>query len=167
VIVVALAAGCGASNTHTVATGQPARSGPTTTSGQQTTLAALERGVREAVSQDHALSTETLWTNEVPAHTPASGGPSLTTLRKAVAQRRKAGIRVRTLSQSFRILSLQLEPSYATATVTISDDQRVQPSYSSGRPRGKSVSLHERVRLELHRLGESTHFVVWKVALLP
>jgi hypothetical protein len=164
-VIMALAlAGCGGSHQTTVSQTQPATS---QTTRPATTPAALEQAVREAITKDHTLSREVLWTNRVPVSTPATAGPALAVLRTSVAQRRSQGVRVKTLSENFRILSVQLEPSYAAATAMIVDDQRVQPSYPSGRPRGRSVTLNERVRIELHRIGGSQRFVVWKVVLLP
>lgn len=160
-ILAALAlAGCGTSAHKTASQTPPAQS-PSTTPGQQTTPAALERAVREAVTLDHALSVETLWTNRVPAHPPATAGPALAVLRESVAQRRKQGIRVRTLSERFTVLEVSLDPSYSSATVTIRDVQRVAP-YQNGK-RGHAVNLDERAHLLLHRQGQAARFVVWKV----
>lgn len=158
-------AGCGGGSSRTTDSEQQTTS--STAKPPTTTPAALEAAVREAITADHSLSREVLWTNRVPPNPPATAGPALAVLRSSVQQRRSQGVRVKTLSESFRILSVQLEPSYATATATIVDDQRVQPSYPSGRPRGRAVTLNEKVRLELHRIGASQRFVVWKVVLLP
>jgi hypothetical protein len=155
-------AGCGASNTHTTASQtQPAPS-PSTTTGQQVSSAALEQAVREAVTQDHALSGESLWTDRIPPHPPATGGPALAVMRESAAQRRRQGIRVRTLSERFSILGVQLDPSYASATVAVRDIQRVVP-YKNGRRLGHAVKLDERAHLLLHRQGLATRFIVWKV----
>jgi|GEM_PF-2951778 len=159
-ILYAPIVGCG-SGTHQAATSAAT---PSTTPNS---TAQLEHAVRTAISEDHALSVQALWTNSVPANPPATAGPELAILRKSVAQRRAQRVRIRTVSEHFRVLAVELNPSYATATATVLDDQQVQPSYPNGRPRGKSVSLHEHVRLELHRLGTSERFVVWKVVLLP
>jgi hypothetical protein len=162
--VAALAvSGCGGSKPHTTV----AQTQSTDTSPRVSEPVALERAAREAISQNHALSLQVLWTNRVPASPSATAGPALAVLHKSVAARVHEGVRVRTLSERFRIVSLQLDPSYASASATVLDDQRAQPSYTNGRPRGRSVTLHERVRLELHRVGGSERFVVWKVALQP
>lgn len=159
----ALLAGCGGAGSAPGGTSrQTTASSPTSTDGS----AALEAGVRDAVEQDHSLSVESLWTNRVPAHPAATAGPALLALRQSVAQRHRAGVRVRTLSQHLRILNIELAPSYTTATVTILDVERVLPSYSNGRPRGKAVAAHERARLQLHRIGSTDRFAVWKVTTL-
>lgn len=157
----ALVAGCGGS-THSATTSTAARS--TTTSLDATTR--LEQAVRRAITEDHSLSVETLWTNRVPANPPASGGPELAILRRSVAQRRKAGVRVRVLSEHFRILAVQLDPSYTTATATVLDSERVQQTLPNGQPRGKPSAATEHVHLELRRVGETERFLVWKVALV-
>ena len=161
-IVVTLAiAGCGTSTHTTASHTQPAQN-QSTTLGQQTTPAALEQAVREAVAQDHALSVETLWTNQVPAHPPATAGPALAVLRESVAQRRKQGIRVRTLSERFTVVGVALDPTYSSATVVIRDVQRVAP-YKNGKRLGHAINLDERAHLLLRRQGQAARFVVWKV----
>lgn len=156
-----LLAGCG---------GAAHRATTSTTSSSTTTSldanAQLEAAVRKAVEQDHRLSVEALWTNRVPANPPASGGPELAILRRSVAERQRAGVRVHVLSEHFRILSVQLDPSYTTATATVLDDEHVQPTASNGRPRGKPSSTVEHVRLELRRVDETERFLVWKVTIL-
>jgi hypothetical protein len=156
-----LASGCGNSMTHTVA------SHPSIAiESQPETPAALEQAVRKAIQEDHRLSVEALWTNSVPANPPATAGPDLAILRQSVAQRRRQGVRVKMLAEHLRILSVQLDPSYTTATATVLDVERVQPSYPSGRPRGKPSATREHAHLELRRVGKSERFVVWKVTLL-
>lgn len=162
VTVAILVGACGSSRSQ---------SGTTTKSDAPTTnthnfSAALEKAVREAIAKNHTLLTSTLWTNRVPAHPPATAGPALAYLRKAVAERQKQGVRVRVLSDRFRVLSVQLEPTYTTATATVLDAARVQPTHLNGRPLGRPSSISERVRLELRRVGTTTSFVVWKTTLL-
>jgi len=160
------ASGCGStSGSHTVTSDAK----PTTTaaSRQPATPAVLEGAVRRAIEEAHRLSVEALWTNRVPANPPASGGPALASLRQSVAQRRQAGVRVRTLSEHLRILSVNLDPSYTTATATVTDDERVQTTNTDGRPRGKTVTLDEHVHLDLRRVDDTERFKVWKVVLLP
>lgn len=111
------------------------------------------------------MSVRALWTNEVPSHPTATAGPALTILRKSAADRRRRHIRVRLVSERFRVLSVELDPSFTSATATIIDVQRTQPSDASGKPLGKSVRLNERAHLVLHRLGTAPRFVVWKVTL--
>lgn len=162
-LALALAAGgCGAGATHTT-TGD-AKS--TTAASRPATPTVLEASVRQAVEQDHELLVAALQTNRVPANPQGTAGPALVNIRQSVAQRQKQGVTVRMLSDKFRVLSVQLDPSYTTATATVLDVQRVQPSYDHGHTRGKVSAFHDRARLELHRVGDTLRFVVWKVALL-
>jgi hypothetical protein len=162
--LVLAAGGCGSSSR----TGTTAGRSTGTTSVNRTTTAAvsLEQAVRKAITEEHALSGEVLWTDRVPANPSAIGGPALAVLRQAVAQRRSAGVRVRVLSEHFRILNVNLDPSYATATATVIEDQRVQPTDLKGRRQGGPSEAHERVRLDLRRVGNGERFIVWKVTLL-
>jgi hypothetical protein len=158
--LVLAASGCGTDATHTTV--------PTTTkvtSQPATPAARLEAAVRSAIKQAHRVSVEVLWTNQVPANPQASGGPALATLRRSAAERRKAGVRVRVLSERLRILSVHLDPSYAAATATVLDDERVQPTHTDGRPRGQAVTLHEHAHLDLRRVEDTERFKVWKVEL--
>jgi hypothetical protein len=161
VVIVASssAASCGSGGTD---------SGSSTSSTSTSTVASdphaqLEDAVRGAVEHDHRDAVRSLWTNRVPAHPAATGGPALAQWRRSVSTRARRGIRVRTLSQRFRIVSVRLDPSYERAVVVVADDQRVQPSHRNGKPIGRSVVLHERARLELRRVGRSERFVVWTV----
>jgi hypothetical protein len=156
--------GCGSGRSQTVAVSS---STGTTTSRSATPVAKLEAAAIHAIKQSHRLSVEVLWTNHVPTNPSTNGGPDLAALRRSAAQRRAAGVRVRVLSEHFRIVGVQLEPSYTTATATVNDDERVQPSYPDGRPRGKATTLHEHVRLYLRRVNRAERFIVWKVVLLP
>ena len=63
------------------------------------------------------------------------------------------------------ISSIELDPSYTTATATVRSIQRVRP-YRGGKPSGRAVKLDERADVELRRLGASDRFVVWKVRVL-
>lgn len=144
---------------------------PTTTNAPTSTEtadveAALREAVRKAILVDHQMSVRVLWTNTVPARPPATAGPALETLRKSVADRRSRGIRVRLVSERFRIVSIRLDPSYARATAIVSDFQEAQPYGRDGRPIGRAVVLNERVELDLRRVGRSSRFVVWKVVPL-
>jgi hypothetical protein len=156
--------GCGSSGSHATTRDEKTT---TTAASRPATPTALEAAVRRAIEEAHRLSVEALWTNRVPASPPASGGPALASLRRSVAQRRKAGVRVRTLSERLRIVSVNLDPSYTTATAIVIDDERVQPTDPDGRARGKAVTLHEHVRLDLRRVDDTERFKVWKVVLLP
>jgi hypothetical protein len=110
------------------------------------------------------MSVRVLWTNSVPAHPRATAGPALAVLRRSVAARARRGIRVRLLSEQFRVISIHLDPSYERATAVLYDRQRVRPYGRDGRPLGRPVTLKERVRLELRRVGSSTRFAVWKAS---
>jgi hypothetical protein len=160
--ITCIASGCGNST------------GSTRTSGggaPQTTVAdpqqRLEAAVRQAISLDHREAVRALWTNQVPARPAATGGPALVQWRSSTAVARKQGIRVRLLSERFRIVSITLDPSYSSAVAVIHDDQRAQLDRADGKPLGRSVAIHERVRLELHRAGHAERFVVWRVVALP
>lgn len=156
--VAAGAAGCGSESGPASTTNDTAR---TTTDPQQQ----LETAVREAIRRDHEESVRSLWTNRVPAEPAASAGPALKQWRRSVADRRRAGVRVRSLYQRVRILDVKLDPSYETATALIRADQRVQPVRRDGRRIGKQVAVHQRVRIVLHR-APGDRWVVWDVEVL-
>lgn len=162
-LTVALAlTGCGgASKAHTDARRQTT----TTISTSSDAAEALESAVRKAIEENNSLSVRSLWSNRLPAHPTATAGPALSVLRQSIAQRRRSGVRVKTLSGHLSVLSIELAPSYMTATATILDVEKVLPSYRNGRPRGKPVSAREHARLELHRVGHSDRFIVWKVTV--
>ena len=167
VLVAALAvAGCGGSTTHTTATHTHAPPTSATTTSQQATPAALEQAARTAVLEDHRVLVRALVTSFVPETPPGTAGPALASLRKSVAERQQQKVRVRILSDSFRVLTVAIDPSFTSATATILDTQRVLPTYPNGRPRGSPSAARERARLELRRIGDSERFVVWKVTLL-
>ena len=128
---------------------------------------ALEDAARKAIEADHQLSVRVLWTNRVSEMPRATAGPALAELRRSAAQRRRRGIRIKLISERFRIVDLTVDPSFATATATVVSDQRVQPHGRRGKPLGNPVRLRERARLELRRVGDSERFVVWRVVLRP
>jgi hypothetical protein len=162
-LAITLAAcGCGSDAAHTTAS-QP-QSTTTDAASRQATPVVLEVAVRQAVKEDHALLTRALLTNRVPADPKGTAGPALAALRRSAVQRRAQKVRVRILSETFRVLAVQLDPSYTAATARVLNIQRIQANYD-GRPSAPSTS-REHVRLELHRIGETDRFVVWKVALL-
>jgi hypothetical protein len=70
------------------------------------------------------------------------------------------------LHDDYRIISIRLDPSYASAVAVVQSTQKVVPSQLDGKPLGRSVELHERARLDLHRIGSSRSFVVWRLTLL-
>jgi hypothetical protein len=123
----------------------------------------LTAAVRGAILAHHRLSVRALWSNQIDAHPRVIAGPALADLRTALTQRRKRGVRVRLLSERFRIVSIRLQPSYAAATAVITDPQRLRPYGYDGRPLGRPVSLDENARIQLHRVDRSRTFVVWQV----
>jgi hypothetical protein len=159
-IAAAVLAGCDGGDDSTTS-----RSSTTAETPAKSTPVVLERAVRSAIEEDHRMSVRVLWTNRVPRRPTATAGPALAVLRRSAAQRRREHIRVRVVSERFRILSLRLDPSYTSATATVLDVQRTQPSHADGKPLGKPVRLSERARLVLHRVGSQPRFVVWKVTL--
>jgi hypothetical protein len=137
----------------------------TTTTTPEDETEALEEAARNAVEADHQLSVRVLWTNRVPEMPRATAGPALAELRRSAAQRRRRGIRIKLISERFRIVELSLDASFARAMATVISDQRVQPHGRGGKPLGQAVRLRERARLELRRIGDSERFVVWRVVL--
>jgi len=123
----------------------------------------LLAAVRVVIDQHHRLSLRVLWTNVVPERPAAVAGPALANLRRAAAGRRRQGIRVRLLSERFRIISIRLDPSYARATAVVSDPQQVRPTGAGGRPLGRPIVLNEHARIQLRRVGRPQRFVVWSV----
>ncbi len=162
IIAIALtlaASGCGASKTSTPAS-HTSPVGTTTT--QQTAPAALEDAVRAALRENGRLSNYILWGNTIPSWASQSTkGPALAALTASAAGRRRQGVRVRSLSEHLKILSIQLDPSYMSATAVIAASGQVAV-YKHGR-RERTVTLNEHDRLRLHRLGQAMRFVVWEV----
>jgi hypothetical protein len=161
ILALALTAnGCGATKTDSP-TGDT-RSTVTTTSSQPTTPAALEAAVRQALSANGRLSVYVLWSDDVPSWASQStDGPALADLKASALSRRKQALRVRSLSDKLSVLSVQLDPSYTSATATIHDHERV--ALYTHRRRGRTVTLDERDLIVLHRLGQQMRFVVWEV----
>lgn len=163
VVVTALAAGCGSASNHNAAASRPT----TTAVSSSDSEAVLRRAVRVALMANHRLAIRVLWQNVVPADaTQSTRGPALVNLRKAAADRRRRGVRVRLVADDYRVLSLRLDPSYASATVVALGRQRVRPYRRDGRPLGHTVYLNERARIELRRLADTNRFVVWRVDLV-
>jgi hypothetical protein len=153
-------AGCGSSGSHAGASSREVA----TTTDRASTQASLEHAVRVAVEQNFKLSLYVLWHNEVPTWAARSTrGPALAELRASAMTRRGRGIRIRPIKTSLRIQAISIDPSYVTATAVADSRQRVRP-YESGSPQSRLISLHERARLTLKRVGSSQHFIVWKVA---
>lgn len=167
VLPALLVGGCGGGSNGGANAKAPTTGTRAAVSDSESAQVALERGVRSALRANHDLSVRVLWSNRVPASARSStAGPALSSLRAAAATRRARGIRVRMLKDDHRVLSVRLDPSYAQATAIVVDRQLVQPSRADGRPRGHTVRLVEQARYELHRLGSSQRFVVWKVRIL-
>jgi len=162
-LIAGLATGCGGSK-HPSST---SRATATTASTSADAEVVLRGAVRDALNANHRVAVQVLWRNVVPSGAMQSTrGPALTSLRTAAANRRRRGIRVRMLSDSYRIVSVRLDPSFATATATARGLQRVQPYGRDGHPSGHAVSLDEKARIELHRLANTNRFVVWRVTLV-
>jgi hypothetical protein len=159
-ILVAIAAGCDGGDGEVVTQTSPPTTSP------QTGEAALKDGVRQALRDNDRLSGYVLWSNRVPAWaTRSTRGPALATLRRSADDRRTRGIRLRTLLNRLEITSIELDPSYTTATAVVRSIQRVRP-YSGGKPLGRAIKLNERATVELRRLGAAGRFVVWRVRVL-
>lgn len=155
------AAGCGGGGTHADSASSTSAA---RTTNQPAAPVVLEDAARKAVNENHALLTRALVTNRVPANPEGTAGPALAVLRSSAAGRRTQKIKVRVLSETFRVHSVQLDPTYTTATVSVVNVQRLQVS-RDGKSSAPST-VREHVRLLLHRIGNSDRFVVWKVALL-
>lgn len=154
IAIAVIAAGCGGG--HNAAT---------STAGSTIVRAdpqkRLTAAVRETLLANHRLAKLVLWRDSVPAPaTSSTRGPALAALRSAAAGRRRQGIHVKVVSDSFRIASVALDPSFTSATAVVVDPQRVRPYGSDGKPLGKPVSLSEKSRFVLHRIGASERFVV-------
>ena len=160
VLLLAVAAGCDGGD------GEVATQPPPTTTSTTTGTAALRDAVRQALRRNDRLSGYVLSRNRVPTWaTQTTRGPALVTLRQSAADRRKRGVRIRTLATRLEISSIELDPSYMTATATVRSIQRVRP-YRGGKPSGRAVTLDERANVELRRVGMSDRFVVWRVRVL-
>jgi len=86
-------------------------------------------------------------------------------MRRSAAQRRAGRVEVRVLTAAVEIRSVQLDPSYTSATASVVERSRVRV-YQRGRAVGGVRTLNEPARVELHRVGEEPVFVVWKLALV-
>lgn len=160
-LLLAIAMGCDGGE------GEVATQPPPATTSPETGEAELRQAVRSALDRNRRLSIFVLWNNRIPAWAGASTrGPALEALRAAARNRSERGVRVRVLTSRREIRSLRLDPSYVTATAIVLDRQRVRPSRPDGRPLGRAVTLNERARYDLRRIGESDRFVVWRVVLL-
>lgn len=161
VVAVSISAGCGSNATH-FATATTTSTDAKTTSARVST-AILKAGVRSAIRADRQLSLYVLWHNRVPARaTHSTRGPALKALRSAAATRRKQGIQIKNLSGGYTVTAITLAPSYATAIAVVKSHQRVAP-YKDGHRLGKAISEIDDARIQLHRLGNTHRFVVWRL----
>ncbi len=157
VVLAVIAVGCGG---HKATATRSTTTATTRTNPQET----LTSAVRAALRANHQFAKTTLLENTVSATAKASTrGPALAALRSAAAGRRRRGIYVKVVSDGFRIESIWLDPSFTRATAIVADPQRVQPYGRGGKSLGQPVRLSEKSRFELHRLGSSERFVVWRV----
>jgi hypothetical protein len=174
-----LLAGCGGNTRHSNPTTQQSVPSTTTTTGAVSTRSTqtvppkhnaretLRAGVRAALAVNHKLAIKVLRTNRVPVTARHSTrGPALAELAASAKDREKKGVRVRMIRDDYRIISIGLDATNAYATAFAEWNQRVVHSHLNGTPRGPAVSLRERARIELRRLGNSQSFVVWKVTLI-
>lgn len=162
VLAAALAvAGCGDSTTHATA----ASTQPSTTTSQQATPAVLEQAARTAIEQNATVSDYVLWRNAIPSWASQStAGPALAGMRGSAAQRNRGGVRVRVLTGGVKVRSIALNPSYLSATAAVVEESRVRV-YKKGHPERRTITLKEPAQVQLHRVGNETKFVVWKLAL--
>lgn len=160
-VVATINAGCGGAS-GTVSTRRTSTNAESTSA--QTMQATLRAAVRSAINANLQLSLYVLWHNSVPAWaTRSTRGPALKALRSAAATRRKQGIQIKDLSGGYTITSITLVPSFANATAVVRSHERVAP-FKDGHRLGKSISGTERSRIQLHRLGNTHRFVVWRVS---
>jgi hypothetical protein len=156
-----LLAGCGGGGSASHAT-----SAETAAAAQSSPSAELERAVRVALEQNEKVSGYVLWHNALPSNAAQStGGPALAGLRGSARQRKAQHVRVRTISSALKVRSIQLDPSYLSATASDVSESRVRV-YKHGRPIGHAIALKEPSQITLHRVGSKTQFVVWKVAVV-
>lgn len=157
----AVAAGCSGGGDGNATPPTTSATGATTETAD--TEAALKRAARTALDENFRVSVFVLWHNRLPASAERSTrGPALKALTDAAADRRQEGLRIRSLPGRYRIVQLQLDPSYTRATAVVHDERRVVP-YRNGRELGRTIAVNDRAEIELHRLGESLRFVVWRV----
>ncbi len=163
-LLVATATGCDGENEQATPPPPP----PPTTSPSTTAVVELKRAVRSAIMDNRRLSKYVLTHSTIPGWaTRSTRGPALSGLRTAAADRRSRGIRVRLLSDRFRILSIRLDPSYTKATAVARAVQRVQAYRRDGKALGRAVGLNEKARIELRRVERANRFVVWRVQIVP
>jgi len=152
--------GCGGSNTHPTAPFTQ----PAVISSRAPTPAALEQAARTAIEQNATVSDYVLWHNALPSWASQStAGPALAGMRASAVQRKRGGVRVRVLTGAVKIRSVALTPSYLSATAAVLEESRVRV-YKKGHPQRRTITLEEPAQVQLHRVGNETKFVVWKLA---
>jgi hypothetical protein len=161
VLLALAAAGCGGGSAS-----PPTQASTTIVKETTDPTTALNAAVRRALRANYQLSGYVLWHNVVPLSAERSTrGPALDALRSAAAQRRTNGIRIKPVAGHLTIASVVMDPSFARATATTVASGRVRP-YENGRAEPREIAVHERARVQLHRLGRSGQFVVWQVTVL-
>lgn len=178
-----LLAGCGGGNHRSSGSSEPTLRSATTTAPRTTSTSesgstqpvlksetarqATRAAVRTALLANHHLAIGVLWTNRIPpSAVKSTRGPALAGMRSSARDRQSKGVRVRMLRDRYRITSITLAPSLATATAVAESMQTVVPSHLNGHPLGRSVRLNERARIVLRRIRGSHEFVVWSITLL-
>jgi hypothetical protein len=160
ITIAALAAGCGGGSKHSATTSPSG----TSTSSHVVTEAALTRAVRAALNENFRLSVYVLWHNQLPGWARHSThGPALASLRASASTRQRRGIRVRSASGRYTIVSVRLDPSYTRASAFVRDKGRVFP-YRGGKRLGRAIAVDDRARVELRRIGDTMQFVVWRIS---
>jgi hypothetical protein len=156
-----------AAGTPAAATPAIARRAATATRAIAPPDAPLEAGVRAALAGDYRVAVYVLWHNSVPATaTEWVSGPALAALRTTAAARQTGGIRIKALHLRTRVVSLALSPARNQAIAIVTAHEVVQPSNPRGVALGRTITLNERARFVLHRVGVTRRFVVWQVAAL-
>jgi hypothetical protein len=119
--------------------------------------------VQAALHENAKLSDYVLSHNAVPSWAKRStAGPALAALRSSASQRKVGKVRVRVLSSTSEVQSVQLDPSYLSATASVVDRSRVRV-YHGRRPIGGVRTLNEPASVELRRDGDKATFLVWKL----
>lgn len=155
----ALLAGCGGGEHHNTASKTSTVAVTTVNPAAQ-----LEQAARLALQENAKVSDYVLEHNAIPSWASRStAGPALDGMRSSANQRKGGHITVRVVSSAVQIHSVALDPSYAEATANVTERSRVVP-YRNGHPLGRPMELIEPARVQLHRVGSGTTFVVWKLA---
>jgi hypothetical protein len=156
-LVCGLIAGCGGGERR-------ATNSPTKSVATANPTAELEQAARTALEQNAKVSDYVLEHNAIPSWASQStAGPALAGMQSSASQRKSGKVSVRVLSSAVEIRSVQLDPSYLSATASVVERSRVRV-YQQGRSVGGIRALNEPARVELHRVGNKTAFVVWKLA---